>query len=93
VHAILAGEKCASLSFNLGDRSITKLDRADDMGVELGEDIFGLRHMVCSTTVEDPPIVVLTLRGAQVCIDPLLIDVDGGGARLQLRQGPRMRTH
>jgi hypothetical protein len=87
VCTVLAREDDASLALDLGDRAIAKLHRAGDVRVELDEDFLRTRHVVHSIGVEDPPIMVVPLHRAQICVDPLLINVAGTTLELNCNMG------
>jgi Ni,Fe-hydrogenase III large subunit len=61
VFAILASEDDSSPALDLGHRSITKLDLAADLCVELREEMMRATHVICGSRVQYPSLVITFL--------------------------------
>jgi hypothetical protein len=62
VFTILAGEGDSSPALDLGHRSITELDLATDLCLELGEEMMTANHVICGSRVQYPSTIVTFLQ-------------------------------
>jgi hypothetical protein len=91
VTSILVGEDEGALAFNLGDGTVTELDRAPDLEIDLGKDVPRTSHMVGCAGVEDPSRMVAFLRRTKISKYLLFLNVDD--ATWRSRRGESTTVH